>query len=931
MGKKRYRQADLNEDGSEESTESYEGSDSKGGKECPHFPKSINLVKLKKELKKTGIKRECAACQRDEANSPQVVEEGYEPCPPILWVCLQCGNQACGRFHKNHAVEHFKTPHSDCHSLVVDTHQWSVWCYDCDDDLSPDYRKKLLETVEILKRTPISNINQTPKAKPQAPQNKEIPPEKEKQKILFGLSKVVGLANLGNTCFFNAVLQCLAQTPFLVKTLEDLQKPGQTFVLPGGKYKKPGSSEEIILPPIEGSLEYGNSCNFTQTLRKTLTEMQSSNGQQTYSPRELLSSFRKKTMQCMDGGQHDSHELLRHLLEIVRNEDLRRYQIVILRELEIGKLKPKNNAGDPTKDIDDDKKSRVKFYGHQASARLLGPEPVFRGILVSTLECLECHHSSPRTEPFLDLSLPVMADKPQPPVFKRKNSGFEDAFDMMTSNSSNNVAKTPGKREIRAAKKAAKKEQKNIKHSQFNFSQLDNTFENSESVDGDNASRSEKPGDYLASGSDTDVEDNVETESGNEPLLKSQEILESGYSSEKPSAVTSPVSAADVDASLNYLSKRYRNAIVPANYFESRKIGGSGEISSPAEIPEEKLNLTNVEKTGEIDESLSKMMETGTSPDSTTANLISSSNNSEECRPLGRESSREKLVDDEGRGENGDDEKELVNFFGPDPEPEADKEASQVTSPEMKSNSISEEHSATNGVAKLTGSLSRMGIHHSNQSPTRYFTNEGEFSIQSCLNQFTAQELMSGNNKVGCEACTAKENKGKENKKMVCTPSTKQYLISKVPAVLILHLKRFQSQRVGLRKVTKHVNFPTLLDLAPVCKNHEKPKLYSLYGVVEHSGTLYGGHYVAYVKTRQPLGPNDPRWSFLPTKEATENEGLSSSSSSESENEEASAKSSNVEPPPGRWYYISDSRVTEVDESIVLQTQAYVLFYERIL
>lgn len=26
------------------------------------------------------------------------------------------------------------------------------------------------------------------------------------------------------------------------------------------------------------------------------------------------------------------------------------------------------------------------------------------------------------------------------------------------------------------------------------------------------------------------------------------------------------------------------------------------------------------------------------------------------------------------------------------------------------------------------------------------------------------------------------------------------------------------------------------------------PILYSLYGVVEHSGTLHGGHYVAYVK-----------------------------------------------------------------------------------
>ena len=47
----------------------------------------------------------------------------------------------------------------------------------------------------------------------------------------------------------------------------------------------------------------------------------------------------------------------------------------------------------------------------------------------------------------------------------------------------------------------------------------------------------------------------------------------------------------------------------------------------------------------------------------------------------------------------------------------------------------------------------------SNPSPTRYFTKEGEFSIQSCLNKFTAPELMTGNNKVGCEACTERANK----------------------------------------------------------------------------------------------------------------------------------------------------------------------------
>lgn len=91
---------------------------------------------------------------------------------------------------------------------------------------------------------------------------------------------------------------------------------------------------------------------------------------------------------------------------------------------------------------------------------------------------------------------------------------------------------------------------------------------------------------------------------------------------------------------------------------------------------------------------------------------------------------------------------------------------------------------------------------------------------------------------------------------MVCTESTKHYLISRVPAVLILHLKRFQVQKYRFCKVGKQVTFPMLLDLAPVSKDYTKRRIYALYGVVEHSGTLYGGHYVAYVKVRCML------WNF---------------------------------------------------------------------
>lgn len=87
-----------------------------------------------------------------------------------------------------------------------------------------------------------------------------------------------------------------------------------------------------------------------------------------------------------------------------------------------------------------------------------------------------------------------------------------------------------------------------------------------------------------------------------------------------------------------------------------------------------------------------------------------------------------------------------------------------------------------------------------------------------------------------------------EEAKMVCTNSTIQYLIKDVPPVLILHLKRFHAQRSGLRKLSKHVSFPILLDLAPVCEDDSKKRIYSLYGVVEQMGTMSGGHYVAHVK-----------------------------------------------------------------------------------
>lgn len=82
---------------------------------------------------------------------------------------------------------------------------------------------------------------------------------------------------------------------------------------------------------------------------------------------------------------------------------------------------------------------------------------------------------------------------------------------------------------------------------------------------------------------------------------------------------------------------------------------------------------------------------------------------------------------------------------------------------------------------------------------------------------------------------------------------------------------------------------------------------------------MHGGHYVAYIKVRPQLEANSYRWQYLPKNQKDKTENSLKGAQAE------------PEPPVGKWYYISDSFVTEVPESKVLAAQAYLLFYERIL
>ncbi|RXM30279.1 Ubiquitin carboxyl-terminal hydrolase 45 [Acipenser ruthenus] len=165
-----------------------------------------------------------------------------------------------------------------------------------------------------------------------------------------------------------------------------------------------------------------------------------------------------------------------------------------------------------------------------------------------------------------------------------------------------------------------------------------------------------------------------------------------------------------------------------------------------------------------------------------------------------------------------------------------------------------------------------------------YVPSSKECSVQSCLYQFTSVELLMGNNKLLCENCTEKRQKhqkrtittAEKKAENVYTNARKQMLISALPPIVTLHLKRFHQAGMSLRKVNRHVDFPMVLDLAPFCsascKNvvESERVLYSLYGIVEHSGSMRGGHYTAYVKIRSRHKRQEHRRNVAGQKEAVD-------------------------------------------------------------
>jgi ubiquitin C-terminal hydrolase len=109
-------------------------------------------------------------------------------------------------------------------------------------------------------------------------------------------------------------------------------------------------------------------------------------------------------------------------------------------------------------------------------------------------------------------------------------------------------------------------------------------------------------------------------------------------------------------------------------------------------------------------------------------------------------------------------------------------------------------------------------------------------TIYECLDHFISPEILEGEN-----AWFNEKTKEKENVK-------KQITFWNFPKLAVFTFKRFSPD--GSRKITDYIDYPINdLQLTKYISGYSATSyIYELYGVCNHIGTPYGGHYTSFVK-----------------------------------------------------------------------------------
>ena len=124
------------------------------------------------------------------------------------------------------------------------------------------------------------------------------------------------------------------------------------------------------------------------------------------------------------------------------------------------------------------------------------------------------------------------------------------------------------------------------------------------------------------------------------------------------------------------------------------------------------------------------------------------------------------------------------------------------------------------------------------QLPIVFIKGNCEINMIDCLKEYCKKERLE------------KENAYYYEKEKKLISADRDFVFWSLPDILIVHLKRFSN---SISKLGQMIRFPVEdLDMTPYVVGYKKTQYkYQLYGICNHSGSVYGGHYHADVRTKK--------------------------------------------------------------------------------
>lgn len=146
-------------------------------------------------------------------------------------------------------------------------------------------------------------------------------------------------------------------------------------------------------------------------------------------------------------------------------------------------------------------------------------------------------------------------------------------------------------------------------------------------------------------------------------------------------------------------------------------------------------------------------------------------------------------------------------------------------------------------------------------------------NLESCLNKYFESNKLNEDYK--CDKCKERNL------------STQQQFFYKTPNVLVLHLKRFNQHHNRIIKNNQPIQYHETIDISKYVLNNnlENTKTYELFGVVYHYGQMNNGHYTACTKHQISK----------------------------------------------KWYFYDDETPRQIDNKDIYNSNAYILFYRKIV